>query len=111
MISRFRNRSLLQYAIAILLTVLFGIVASRINRVNVNDDQLVMLILLYVGSWVMWMWGSFTLAKAKGYGSDWSGNVFIFLLALGFCFPIAPFIFPGFIIFGLKDKTRDHRRY
>jgi len=56
------------------------------------------------------MSGSFSFAKAKGYATDMIGGIFIFLLVLGCCIPIAPFVFPAVAIFGLKDKTRKSRR-
>jgi hypothetical protein len=65
---------------------------------------------LYLATVTMWMVGSFSLAKAKGHHADTVGSIFIFLFILGFCIPMAPFIFPGFVIFGLEDKTKGRRR-
>lgn len=86
--------------------LVFGLVnAGRAGR----DDIFALLILPYLATVTMWMVGSFSLAKAKGYGSDMMGAVFMLLFILGFCFPIAPFVFPAVVLFGLKDKTRERR--
>ena len=81
-----------------------------LDKPRPNDNFLVLVLFLYLGAVVMWMAGSFTLAKAKGYEGDMVGGVFMFLLILGCCFPIAPLLFPGVVIFALKDKTRGRRR-
>jgi len=71
-----------------------------------TDDRFIFLLFLYLGTVIMWMVASFSLAKAKGYSSDETGAIFIFLFLLAFCFPVAAFLLPGVVIFGLKDKTR-----
>jgi len=76
-----------------------------------NDNWKVIVILSYLGTVTMWMVGSFSLAKAKGYGSDMMGGIFLFLFILGFCIPFAPFVFPGLVIFGLKDKAQHRSRW
>jgi hypothetical protein len=50
-------------------------------------------ILLYVSCWAMWMFASFSLAKAKGYGPDCFGAVLIFLYIFAFCFPVLSVIY------------------
>ena len=75
-----------------------------------SDGMIALLIVFYLATVTMWMVGSFSLAKAKGYSSDMMGAVFIFLFILGFCFPIAPFVLPAVVLFGLKDKTRERLR-
>ena len=75
-----------------------------------SDGQRAMMVLFYFATVTMWMVGSFSLAKAKGHSADSMGAVFIFLIIFGLCIPIAPFVFPGFVIFGLEDKTRERSR-
>ncbi len=109
MISKHRNRAFLQLAVAAALMAAFVIlICTRARRVS--DTWIIAFILLYLAAVTMWMVGSFTLAKAKGYEGDLACGVFVFLYVVGFCFPIAPLLFPGGVIFGLKDKARHRRR-
>ena len=114
MISKHRNRGILQLTLALALTGLLifmwhkGGSHLRLNRVS--DGWMIFWFFLYLGTITLWMIGSFSLAKAKGYGTDMIGGLFLFLFVLGFCIPIAPMVFPGFVIFGLKDKTRERKR-
>ena len=81
----------------------------RLGRLN--EGWMVTWFLLYLGTVSLWMVGSFSLARAKGYHTDTMGGLFIFLFLLGFCFPVAPFLFPAVVIFGLKDKASERRRF
>ena len=54
----------------------------------------------------MWMVASFSLARAKGYQRDFASGLFVVIYIIGFCFPIAPILFPLFIIFALEDKAK-----
>ena len=109
MISTYRNRGILQLSFAVVLTVVLTIMGYTWGR-RMKDTQIAILILLYLAAVTMWMVGGFSLAKAKGYDGDMVGGVFVFLYIAGFCFPLVPFIFPGVVIFGLKDKTRHRHR-
>jgi len=113
MISKYRNRGILELAGALILTVVLILIAvsSRRQVQGMSDERIMVLLLLYLATMTMWMVGSFTLARAKGHGRDTIGGIFLFLFLLGFCVPIAPFLFPGFVIFGLKDKTRERSRW
>ena len=113
MIAKYRNRGILELAGALILTVVLILVAvaSRRQVGRMSDERIVVLLLLYLGATTMWMIGSFSLARAKGHGRDTIGGIFLFLFLLGICVPIAPFLFPGFVIFGLKDKTRERSRW
>jgi predicted permease len=82
---------------------------TKLNH-RTSDGTIALLLLFYLATVTMWMVGSFSLARAKGYSSDMMGAVFIFLFILGFCFPVAPFVFPAVVVFGLKDKTRERLR-
>ena len=112
MISRYRNRSILWFACATVLTPAFGFAFANVGKMT-NDNLGVLALFLYLGSVTLWMVGSFNLAKAKGYGDDQVGGVFLFLFLLGCIIPFAPCIFPLGVLF-LKDKTRRrpvrHRR-
>lgn len=112
MITKHRNRGISQLAIAILMTaaLVFGFMKSGRKTSETSDGVFALLFLLYLATVTMWMVGSFSLAKAKGYGTDMMGGIFIFLFILGFCFPVAPLVFPAVVIFGLKDKTRERLR-
>jgi hypothetical protein len=109
MITKYRNWGILQLICALALTVAVVIV-FRGRGLNISDNRTIILIILYLAAVTLWMVGSFSLAKAKGYGSDTMGGIFLFLFLLGFCIPIAPFVFPGFVIFGLKDKMKRRSR-
>src|SRR5690242_8809946 len=106
MITKHRNRGIGQLACAVFMTVALVILFRHSGGFRMSDNWKVILILSYLSTVTMWMVGSFSLAKAKGYGSDMMGGIFLFLFLLGFCIPIAPFVFPGLVIFGLKDKTK-----
>src|SRR5260370_2017536 len=113
MISKHRNRGIFQLAVALVLTALLVFMwhkgAGHLRVREVSEGWMVFWFFLYLGTVTLWMVGSFSLAKAKGYDTDMMGGLFIFLFLLGFCFPVAPFVFPGFVIFGLKDKTRERK--
>ena len=81
----------------------------RRDKLQPSDNYLVLLLFVYLGCWTMWMVASFTLAKAKGYAGDFAGAIFLLLIVLGFCFPVAVFVFPAVVLFGLEDKTKTRR--
>jgi len=95
---------------AVGLTALLIYLVSRKRGLHTSDNWFVLAILLYVACWAMWMFASFTLARAKGYGPDHFGAILIFLYIFAFCFPVAIFVFPVVAIFGLKDKAKERRR-
>ena len=111
MIPKHRNRGIAQLVVAIGLTALLIYLMSQGRGLpNKNRDNWVVFgILLYVACWAMWLFASFSLAKAKGYGPDYFGAILIFLYILAFCFPVALFVFPAVVIFGFKDKTKERR--
>jgi cytochrome bd-type quinol oxidase subunit 2 len=115
MISKHRNRGIIQLAFAMVLTGVLIFMwrkgAAHLRLRQVSDGWMIFWFFLYLGTVTLWMVGSFSLAKAKGYGTDMMGGLFMFLFLLGFCIPLAPFVFPGFVIFGLKDKTRKRKRW
>jgi hypothetical protein len=106
MIAKYRNRGIIQIVCALVLTVLL-VVLIRNRGPRVSDDKVALGFLLYCAAWTMWMVASFSLAKARGYASDFTGTLFLLFFIVGFCFPIAPMLFPLYIVFALKDKTRD----
>lgn len=114
MISKHRNRAILQLVVALSMTALlvgmFYNERMNLRFGHLNDGWIALGFLFYLATVTMWMVASFSLARAKGYHSDMVGGIFLFLIILGFCFPIAPLVFPGFVIFGLKDKTRERMR-
>ena len=109
MITKYRNRGIAQLFLAILMTAGLILVFMKTER-KMSDGMTALLLLFCLATLTMWMVRSFSLAKAKGYSGDMMGKVFIFLFVLGFCFPIAPFVFPVVVIFGLEDKTRERLR-
>jgi hypothetical protein len=112
MISRYRNRSILWFVFATVLTAAFGVAFASVGKMT-HDNWIVLLMFLYLGAVSLWMVGCFNLAKAKGYGDDQVGGMFLLLFVLGCIIPFAPCIFPLGVLF-LKDKTRrrhvHHRR-
>lgn len=110
MIARYRNKGFIQLACAVAMTALLVFLFVRWDRRSPNDNIGVLLLLLYFACWTLWMMASFTLAKAKGYSADLAGGIFLSLIVLGFCFPIAVLLFPIVVLFGLNDKTRERLR-
>jgi cytochrome c oxidase assembly factor CtaG len=111
MISKYRNRALLQIVIAIVLSVLLVVVFRKSIHTFVNKNNWTALgVILYVASYAMWVMASLSLARARGYQRDAMGVLFAVCFIIGFCIPILPLLFPFFIIFGLEDKTKDKMR-
>jgi uncharacterized membrane protein YhaH (DUF805 family) len=111
MISKYRNWALVQIFLAIVLSVLLGMVFYKSNHVRVGEDNWTALgVVLYFVAYAMWVISSLTLARAKGYQRDAMGALFTICFVIGFCIPILPLLFPFFIIFGLEDKTKDRMR-
>ncbi len=113
MIPKYRNRALIQLACALVLTALLVFWISLIVRQGIqhrNENYMALLLVLYLGCWTMWMIASYSLAKAKGYSGEMAGGIFVFLMVIAFCFPIAAILFPVAVIFGLDDKTRRRLR-
>jgi len=110
MIAKYRNKGLLQLACAVAMTALFVYLILYWKIRSPSDNRGIVLALLYFACWTMWMVASFTLAKAKGYATDLAGGILLFLILLAFCFPIAVFLFPVVVLFGLNDKTRERLR-
>lgn len=109
MISKYRNRAAIQIACAFVLTVLWAFFTYKQVHTPISQrgrGWTALLIIGFFASWVMWMMGSITLTRAKGYQRDFAGGLFVFIYLLGFCFPIAPVLFPLFIIFALEDKAK-----
>jgi cobalamin synthase len=111
MISKYRNRALIQIVIAITLTILLVLVFRMANRFRPSsDDWFVLALILYVAAYAFWVMGSLSMAKARGYNGDSIGFLFMVCFIVGFCIPILPLLFPFFIIFGLEDKTKNRTR-
>ncbi|HEY3864128.1 MAG TPA: hypothetical protein VGO59_19845 [Verrucomicrobiae bacterium] len=114
MIPKHRNRGIIQLAAGLGMAVLCGFMLRDalpdLRAGTMSDGWKALLVLVYLATVTMWMAGSFSLAKAKGYGTDIMGPVFVFLFLLGICVPLSPFLFPWVVIFGLKDKMRVRRR-
>jgi hypothetical protein len=109
MIAKYRNRGIVYISCALVLTALLIVLIYR-HGPKVSDGTMALGFLLYCATWTMWMVASFTLAKARGYASDFTGTLFLIFFIIGFCFPIAPMLFPLYIIFALKDKSSDRYR-
>jgi hypothetical protein len=109
MISKYRTKGFIQLACAVATSALLVYLFLRRDGQHSSDNYSILLIFLYLGSWTMWMISSFTLAKAKGYAGVMAGGILLFLILLGFCFPVAAFVFPAVALFGLKDKTKEKR--
>ena len=111
MISKHRNRSIWQFACALAMTVVFFSLFAPVRGHIISENEKALLVLVYLATVTMWMVGCFSLAKAKGYATDMTGGIFLFLFLLGCCIPCAPFVFPVVVIFGLKDKTKRRSRW
>ena len=105
MIPKYRNRGIAQLVLAISLTALLIYLICQGGGLHTSDNWVVLGTLLYIACWATWLLASFSLAKAKGYGRDYTGSVLIFLFLLSFCFPVALFVFPVVVIFGLSFAT------
>jgi hypothetical protein len=111
MISKYRNRALLQIVIAVVLSVLLVIAFRKsIHTIAGKDNWTILVLTLYVAAYAMWVVASLSLARARGYQRDAMGALFAVCFIIGFCIPILPLLFPFFIIFGLEDKTKDRKR-
>jgi hypothetical protein len=109
MISKHRNRAIVQLVFAAVVTVLLVVLFKNHGRHMTNDFGLIVFFSL-LGMTVLWSIGGFSLAQAKGYDFHTMGGAFIFLFIAGFCVPIARFLFPLVVMFGLPDKTAPRRR-
>lgn len=109
MITRHKDRAVLQLAGAAITIIVGSTLAGFLGRERM-EDMLVVILFAYVGAVVLLMMGSFSLARAKGYETDMMGCILVFLYFAGFLFPLAPLLLPGIVIFGLKDKTKTSYR-
>lgn len=109
MIPKYRNRASIQIACALGLTALCVLLSLKQAHTAISkrsETGTALLIVTYPATWLMWMAASFSLTKAKGYDRDLASGLFVIIYIVGFCIPIAPILFPLFIIFALEDKTR-----
>jgi len=107
MITKYRNRGLIQFVTALhIAAIAIGLFVWFDGKES--DGWVAFLVLAYIGTVILLMAASFSLAKAKGYADDMVGGLFLMLFLLGCCIPFAPFLFPIVVLFGLKDKA--HRR-
>ena len=74
-----------------------------------SENQGALCLVIFFATWIMWMITSFSLTRAKGYARDLAGSLFMLFFILGFCIPFARMLFPIYIIFALKDKTKNRR--
>jgi cobalamin synthase len=112
MISKYRNRALWQIMMALILTGLVVLLMYRIRHSGYHrsDGWAAAGLFLYVGTYVMWMMASLSLARARGYNRDAMGALFIICYLVGFCIPPLPLMFHLFILFGLEDKAKNKQR-
>ena len=111
MITKYRNRAIFYAACALGLTVLFVVLVHKGRQhIEMSENMGIVCLLVFFAAWTMWMITSFSLTKAKGYSKDLAGGLFMLCFILGFCIPIAPMLFPLYIIFALEDKTKDRMR-
>jgi ABC-type phosphate transport system permease subunit len=110
MITKYRNRSILQAICALVLSVLLVIVFRKSIHVRTSHDWFVLALVLYFATWAMWVMTSLSLARAKGYSRDLAGTLFLIFIIVGFCVPIALVAFPFYIIFAMEDKTKGRTR-
>ncbi len=114
MIIEFRNRAAAWLVAAVVLTGVVG--ASIYFRESLRPySNEVLFILAYftvaLTAWYAWIAVGWNLAKAKGHDSRTSGGLLAVLFIASFCIPIAVFLFPIVVAFGLDDKTRSRRRH
>lgn len=115
MISRYRNRGLLQVAGAVAIIAVSGIIYYLFHQRDaevISDNWDVLFLLAYLSAVALVLAATFSFAKAKGYSEDMVGGILIFLILFGLCVPCAAFVFPVAVVFGLKDRnqTRSYRR-
>lgn len=108
-----RNRAVIQYVIALGLTALviymFVQGLPKLRTEQLGEGWMILWLFLYLGTVTLWMVASFSLAKAKGHRSDKIGCIFGFCFVVGVFIPIAPFIFPAYVIFALEDLEKRRR--
>jgi hypothetical protein len=113
MIPKYRNRALIEIACALGLTVLCVLLTRKVMHTAISQRSggwTALVVIAYFATWVMWMVASLSLTRAKGYQRDFTSGLFVFIYIIGFCFPIAPVLFPLFIILALEDKTKGRMR-
>ena len=67
-------------------------------------------LVFYIGAYIMWTKAGFSFVRAKGYPRDHAGSMFLFLMIVGFCVPIAVFVLPAVALFGLDDRSGKKKR-
>lgn len=115
MITRYRNRGLLQVAGAVLVVAFAVVIYTLFHKSDADlftSDWDVFFLFVHLIAVVLVLAATFSFAKAKGYSADMVGGILIFLVLFALCIPCAAFVFPVAVVFGLKDrnKTRSPRR-
>ena len=112
MIARNRNWAIVIFALALGLLVLAGYLEHDVSRQQFRRSyhdwkEVAWIISLVTGTGFI-IWGSAELAQAKGYRN---GEAPVLILIGIFCCPIIIYVLPFLVIFALKDKAKDEKRF
>jgi hypothetical protein len=115
MITKYRNRAAMRMAIAAVLTVLAAYAFYeggylRGSKMSWNISG----IIFFGGAYIMWIRGSITLARARGYHRIDLGTSFAVLCLVGLVVPILPLLLPLYILQWhdrKKFKVRQRQRF
>ncbi len=112
MIPKYRNRGIFQLVCAILMTAVLVVGVGRAGKTSYHTDGgwIALALVLYIAAYIMWTKAGFSFVRAKGYPRDYAGQMFLFLIILGFCFPGAAFVLPAVALFGLDDRSGTRKR-
>jgi len=113
MISKYRNRSLWYLSGALVLTILLVVMLYKVIRLSTFRDDIdvaVLFLTVYFGAWLLWVLTSLDLARAKGCSRPEAARLLMIFLIVGFVLPVALLVFPFYVVFALKDKTKNRTR-
>ena len=113
MITKYRNRSLIYLTVAVVLSVVLGLLMHKTIHTRISERSggvLAFLIIGYIVAWISWVLVGFSLARAKGYSQDFTGTLFMVVYFFGICLPIVVVAFPLYILFGMEDKAKNRSR-
>ena len=111
MIQKYRNRGLIGIPLGLLLfgVATFVIIGNRNKEFahQMPNYQILILLASIIGGHIAYLWGCFSLAKAKGHDS---GVVMGGLIMAAILMPIVSLAVALGVVIGLEDKARGYSR-
>lgn len=107
---RLQTRAWIKIVIAYALLAAAIVAGSQYGfqkRLHPDEDLGIIALFCYILTQVFGVWGSFDLARARGYPEE----VIVGMVVIGFlCAPILILILPLAVFFGLEDKNRKRKK-